>query len=122
MIEKEFHNHRAAMGQFLAKLHKDDFVRPPICPLRFIEAAPLWAEINSIFEQHGCGKPDWRLRDTLVNHLSWAQYGQACAAALRSATRCPACWGSGEEHQPDGKGGSVVVSCSVCVPGQEAVR
>lgn len=59
----------------------------PISPLSEPRAGcELWQEIDLLFQRYGLSHPPYRLRDELVNHLSWARYGAALDAALASGS------------------------------------
>jgi hypothetical protein len=51
----------------------------PIATFRPVSDHMAWERIVALFRQHGLEPPPVRLRDELVNHLVWAEYGWGCA-------------------------------------------
>lgn len=50
-------------------------VAAPISPLRTDPAVPAWKRISDLLAAHRLFSPPIGLRDELVNHLAWAEYG-----------------------------------------------
>lgn len=64
------------LAPLVAKSKAPPDVDRPICSPPRQSDAPLWQQVNALFERHGMSSPDWRLRDELVGWLEWARHGE----------------------------------------------